>query len=188
VSWSLENTSLSYAGLIYSTSAIGSFLFGYDSGIISSVISSSYTEFQAYMNYPSDNVTGAIVSVFAGGAFCESGRPRHHLSADRLRPSWCPSCRSNCRLDREEENHSAGALAKYQLTSYLRMHAPDCGGRCGHAYRRPVRCRFFHRRSEYDRPNVPGEHVEVIIASSKVDALIPRLRSPHPTPVVCSPA
>ncbi|GFZ51180.1 hypothetical protein JCM24511_08938 [Saitozyma sp. JCM 24511] len=58
---------INYVAAIFA--AIGSFLFGYDSGIISSVISSSYTEFQAYMNYPSDNVTGAIVSVFAGGAF-----------------------------------------------------------------------------------------------------------------------
>jgi MFS family permease len=66
---------------------------------------------------------------------------------------------------------SAEALAKYQLTSYLRMHAPDSGSRCRHAHRRPVRCRFLHRRSEYDRPNVPGEPVEVIVASSKVDDL-----------------
>jgi len=52
--------------------ATGSFLFGYDSGIISSVISTSYTEFQDYYHHPAANVTGAIVSVFAGGAFCKS--------------------------------------------------------------------------------------------------------------------
>jgi hypothetical protein len=108
VSQSLETTSWSGTGLIYTTSAIGSFLFGYDSGIISSVISSSYTEFQAYMNYPSDNVTGAIVSVFAGGAFCESGLPRNRSSAHRSGHSWCSSRWSDCGLDREEENHSAG--------------------------------------------------------------------------------
>jgi hypothetical protein len=34
------------------------------------VISEGYTHFWAYFN-PSDSVKGAIVSVFAGGAFCE---------------------------------------------------------------------------------------------------------------------
>lgn len=56
--------------------ATGSFLFGYDSGIISSVISTSYTEFQDYYHHPAANVTGAIVSVFAGGAFCKSIKVR----------------------------------------------------------------------------------------------------------------
>lgn len=58
--------------ITYSSSlrAIGSFLFGYDSGIISSVISTSYDQFQAYFDKPGPNITGAIVSVFAGGAFC----------------------------------------------------------------------------------------------------------------------
>ncbi|GFZ46483.1 hypothetical protein JCM24511_04730 [Saitozyma sp. JCM 24511] len=49
--------------------AIGTFLFGYDSGIISSVISTSYDEFQDYFGHPGAGITGAIVSVFAGGAF-----------------------------------------------------------------------------------------------------------------------
>lgn len=43
---------------------------GYDSGIISSVISENYTHFHAYFN-ASPSVVGAIVSVFAGGAFCK---------------------------------------------------------------------------------------------------------------------
>ena len=48
--------------------ATGSFLFGYDSGIIGSVISPGYTHFHDYFDAPSDSVIGAIVSVFAGGA------------------------------------------------------------------------------------------------------------------------
>lgn len=36
---------------------------------IGSVISKSYTEFHDYFNHPNDQITGAIVSVFAGGAF-----------------------------------------------------------------------------------------------------------------------
>ena len=63
--------------------ATGSFLFGYDSGIIGSVISESFTQFQIYFNNPAAPITGAIVSVFAGGAFCESGfcvwKPVAHL-------------------------------------------------------------------------------------------------------------
>ena len=53
------------------TSAIGSFLFGYDSGIIGSVISDSYDEFHTYFKNPDPSITGAVVSVFAGGAFCK---------------------------------------------------------------------------------------------------------------------
>jgi sugar porter (SP) family MFS transporter len=49
--------------------AIGSFLFGYDSGIIGSVISSGYTHFHEYFDHPDANLTGAIVSTFAGGCF-----------------------------------------------------------------------------------------------------------------------
>ncbi|GFZ47085.1 hypothetical protein JCM24511_04827 [Saitozyma sp. JCM 24511] len=58
---------INYVAAIFA--AIGSFLFGYDSGIIGSVISKSYTEFHDYFNHPNDQITGAIVSVFAGGAF-----------------------------------------------------------------------------------------------------------------------
>jgi len=50
-------------------SAFGSFLFGYDSGIIGSVISGSYTHFHDYFEAPKAGVIGAIVSLFAAGAF-----------------------------------------------------------------------------------------------------------------------
>ncbi|KAB8258837.1 general substrate transporter [Aspergillus pseudonomiae] len=46
--------------------AVGGFLFGYDSGIITSTI--SLPTFQEYFTNPSDTVTGGIVSAFQGGA------------------------------------------------------------------------------------------------------------------------
>lgn len=58
---------INYVAAIFA--AIGSFLFGYDSGIIGSVISANYTQFHDYFK-PTPSIIGAIVSVFAGGAFC----------------------------------------------------------------------------------------------------------------------
>ncbi|CUA71938.1 High-affinity glucose transporter [Kluyveromyces lactis NRRL Y-1140] [Rhizoctonia solani] len=49
--------------------AIGSFLFGYDSGIIGSVISPNFKHFHEYFNNPNDDILGAVVSTFAGGCF-----------------------------------------------------------------------------------------------------------------------
>ncbi|KDQ16134.1 hypothetical protein BOTBODRAFT_269012 [Botryobasidium botryosum FD-172 SS1] len=49
--------------------AIGSFLFGYDSGIIGSVISPNFKQFHIYFKDPNDNTLGAVVSTFAGGCF-----------------------------------------------------------------------------------------------------------------------
>lgn len=60
--------------------AIGGFLFGYDSGIITSSISVSH--FQEYFNNPSDTVTGGIVSSFQGGAM--AGTVFNMIFADRL--------------------------------------------------------------------------------------------------------
>jgi len=62
-------SSIQVCSWLISCSAIGSFLFGYDSGIISSVISQNYNQFQNYYKHPTDGPLGAIVSVFAGGAF-----------------------------------------------------------------------------------------------------------------------
>jgi len=45
---------------------ISGFLFGYDSGIITSTI--AQPRFIIYFNHPSDNLTGGIVSSFQGGA------------------------------------------------------------------------------------------------------------------------
>lgn len=46
--------------------AIGGFLFGYDSGIITSTI--ALPTFEDYFSHPSDTVAGGIVSAFQGGA------------------------------------------------------------------------------------------------------------------------
>ena len=47
---------INYVAAIFA--AIGSFLFGYDSGIIGSVISDSYVHFHHYFGDPGENVTG----------------------------------------------------------------------------------------------------------------------------------
>ncbi|KAK7006233.1 putative MFS sugar transporter [Favolaschia claudopus] len=50
-------------------SAIGSFLFGSDSGIIGSVVSEQFDLFHVYFHKPGPDIIGAIVSTFAGGCF-----------------------------------------------------------------------------------------------------------------------
>ncbi|EJD39501.1 general substrate transporter [Auricularia subglabra TFB-10046 SS5] len=58
-----------YNVFVAAFAAIGSFLFGYDSGIIGSVISREFTHFHDYFDSPDAALTGAIVSTFAGGCF-----------------------------------------------------------------------------------------------------------------------
>ncbi|KAJ5477170.1 general substrate transporter [Penicillium diatomitis] len=60
--------------------AIGGFLFGYDSGIITSTI--GQPEFIKYFSYPSDNTTGGVVSAFQGGAIL--GTIINVFAGDRL--------------------------------------------------------------------------------------------------------
>ncbi|KAF7337060.1 High-affinity glucose transporter [Mycena venus] len=50
-------------------SALGSFLFGYDSGVIGSVVSKQFDQFQTFFHNPGPDIVGAIVSTFAGGCF-----------------------------------------------------------------------------------------------------------------------
>lgn len=64
--------------------ATGGFLFGYDSGIITSTI--ALPTFDAYFNSPSDTITGGIVSAFQGGAI--AGTIFNMLFANRLGRRW----------------------------------------------------------------------------------------------------
>ncbi|KAJ6459470.1 general substrate transporter [Mycena vitilis] len=50
-------------------SALGSFLFGDDSGVIGSVVSLQFDHFQSFFHNPGPSIIGAIVSTFAGGCF-----------------------------------------------------------------------------------------------------------------------
>ena len=49
-------------------SALGSFLAGYDAGIIASILSPEMTNFHSYFFWPDDSQIGAIVSIFSAGA------------------------------------------------------------------------------------------------------------------------
>ncbi|KAJ5739389.1 hypothetical protein N7533_012173 [Penicillium manginii] len=60
--------------------AIGGFLFGYDSGIVTSTI--GQTEFIKYFSNPNDTVTGGVVSAFQGGAIL--GTIINAFTGDRL--------------------------------------------------------------------------------------------------------
>ncbi|KAG9195084.1 hypothetical protein G6011_00204 [Alternaria panax] len=56
-----------YQFLVGLFASLGSLLYGYDLGVIAQVISSA--AFKRKFDTPSDNETGAVVSVFTGGAF-----------------------------------------------------------------------------------------------------------------------
>ncbi|KAH7378469.1 general substrate transporter [Phaeosphaeria sp. MPI-PUGE-AT-0046c] len=64
--------------------ATGGFLFGYDSGIITSTI--ALPTFKEYFNDPSDTVVGGIVSAFQGGAI--AGTVSNMIFADMIGRRW----------------------------------------------------------------------------------------------------
>ncbi len=64
--------------------ATGGFLFGYDSGIITSTI--ALPTFEEYFNNPNDTTTGGIVSAFQGGAI--AGTIFNMLFAHNLGRRW----------------------------------------------------------------------------------------------------
>ena len=66
------------------TDSYTGFLFGYDSGIITSTI--ALPTFKEYFNDPSDDVVGGIVSAFQGGAI--AGTIFNMLFADMLGRRW----------------------------------------------------------------------------------------------------
>jgi MFS family permease len=58
--------------------SLGSFLFGYDSGVISSTL--VQTDFQNRFNSPSDAATGGIVASYNGKLACTRSDPRNLLT------------------------------------------------------------------------------------------------------------
>ncbi|KAK2625800.1 hypothetical protein QTJ16_005112 [Diplocarpon rosae] len=73
-----------YQFLVGVFASMGSILFGYDLGVIASVIAAS--NFKEYFNNPSTTQTGIVVSFFTGGAFCGAGLAGP--SGDRLGRRW----------------------------------------------------------------------------------------------------
>ena len=49
---------------------LGPWLYGYDSGIISSVVSPEYDQFEDYF-HPTSAMTGTVVAIIYAGAVCE---------------------------------------------------------------------------------------------------------------------
>ncbi|KAJ6133465.1 hypothetical protein N7471_008680 [Penicillium samsonianum] len=113
--------------------ATGGFLFGYDSGIITSTI--GQTEFIKYFSHPSDTVTGGIVSAFQGGAIL--GTIINIFTGDRLgrkRSVFAGACIScfGCALQAGAVNMTMLILGRLiagvavgMLTSVVPMYASE---------------------------------------------------------------
>ncbi|KAJ5293674.1 hypothetical protein N7508_008495 [Penicillium antarcticum] len=113
--------------------ATGGFLFGYDSGIITSTI--GQTQFIKYFSNPSDTVTGGIVSAFQGGAIL--GTIINIFTGDRLGRKWsvftgaCISC-FGCALQAGAVNMTMLIIGRFiagtavgMLTSVIPMYAGE---------------------------------------------------------------
>jgi MFS family permease len=112
---------------------IPGFLFGYDSGIITSTI--GQTQFIKYFSNPSDTVTGGIVSAFQGGAIL--GTIINIFTGDRLGRKWsvftgaCISC-FGCALQAGAVNMVMLIIGRFiagaavgMLTSVIPMYAGE---------------------------------------------------------------
>ncbi|KAJ5903629.1 hypothetical protein N7504_006012 [Penicillium tannophilum] len=113
--------------------AIGGFLFGYDSGIVTSTI--GQTEFIKYFSNPNDTVTGGIVSAFQGGAIL--GTIINMFTGDRLGRKMsvftgaCISC-FGCALQAGSVNMTMLIIGRFiagaavgMLTSVVPMYAGE---------------------------------------------------------------
>ncbi|KAJ5637429.1 hypothetical protein N7490_007308 [Penicillium lividum] len=113
--------------------AIGGFLFGYDSGIITSTI--GQTGFINYFSNPNDTVTGGIVSAFQGGAIL--GTIINMFTGDRLGRKMsvfagaCISC-FGCALQAGSVNMTMLIIGRFiagtavgMLTSVVPMYAGE---------------------------------------------------------------
>ncbi|KAJ5986719.1 hypothetical protein N7451_011084 [Penicillium sp. IBT 35674x] len=113
--------------------AIGGFLFGYDSGIVTSTI--GQTQFIDYFNNPNDTVTGGIVSAFQGGAIL--GTIINMFTGDRLGRKMsvfagaCISC-FGCALQAGSVNMTMLIIGRFiagaavgMLTSVVPMYAGE---------------------------------------------------------------
>ncbi|KAJ5554611.1 hypothetical protein N7513_004570 [Penicillium frequentans] len=113
--------------------AIGGFLFGYDSGIVTSTI--GQTQFIEYFSNPNDTVTGGIVSAFQGGAIL--GTIINMFTGDRLGRKMsvftgaCISC-FGCALQAGSVNMTMLIIGRFiagaavgMLTSVVPMYAGE---------------------------------------------------------------
>lgn len=113
--------------------AVGGFLFGYDSGIITSTI--SLATFKEYFTNPNSTVTGGIVSAFQGGAIL--GTLINMLAADwlgRKKTVFAGSCVSvlGCALQAGSVNMAMLIIGRFiagaavgMLTSTIPLYAAE---------------------------------------------------------------
>lgn len=130
--WRSETPTSSHSSPLFLTDFLG-FLFGYDSGIITSTI--GQTQFIEYFSSPDDNTTGGIVSAFQGGAIL--GTIINIFTGDRLgrkRSVFAGACIScfGCGLQAGSINMAMLIIGRFiagvavgMLTSIIPMYAGE---------------------------------------------------------------
>ena len=113
--------------------ALGGFLFGYDSGIITSTI--ALPSFVAYFDKPSDTVTGGIVSAFQGGAILGTiinmfaadwlGRRRTIFAGSVVSTLGCALQAGAVNMEMVIIGRFIGGMAVGMLTSTIPMYAGE---------------------------------------------------------------